>query len=508
MHPARGLPGPGPGDHQRARRAALARRGADRHGPHRRLVRPRRQRRHPRRGDPRQGARPAASRSARWSRWGSAGTLLGPGNHGTTFGGNPVAAAAALAVIETIEKDGLLDNATKVGERAARRAGRPARHRGPRPRPADRPRPRRRGRRRRSSTAAQRHGVILNATAPRTGSGSRRRWCSPPSRPRSSWPRGRGSSTTPTRTAPRRTLVTRHFLRDDDLSPAEQAEVLALAKRLKADRHAARPFEGPRAVAIIFDKPTLRTQASFTAGVAELGGYPMLVDGDLAQIGTRESVADTARVLGRMVAAIVWRTFGQERHRGDGRARRRAGRQRADRRVPPLPAARRPADHRGAQGHARRPHRRVPRRRRLATCRTPSCSPAPPPACTCGSAARTGSRPTPRSSPGRSEIAGDDGRLGGLRRRPRRGGHRRRRRGHRHLGVDGQGGRGRRAQQARSCPTPLDADAARRTPTTTRSCCTACRPTAARRSPPTSSTARAAWSGTRPRTGCTPRRRC
>jgi acetylornithine aminotransferase len=47
---------------------------------------------------------------------GESGTLLGPGNHGTTFGGNPVAAAAALAVIGTIEKDGLLDNATKVGE--------------------------------------------------------------------------------------------------------------------------------------------------------------------------------------------------------------------------------------------------------------------------------------------------------------------------------------------------------------------------------------------------------
>ena len=107
--------------------------------------------------------------------------------------------------------------------------------------------------------------------------------------------------------------MTRHFLRDDDLSPAEQAEVLALAKKLKATRRAARPFEGPRAVAVIFDKPTLRTQASFTAGVAELGGYPMLVDGGLAKIGTRESVADTARVLGRMVSAVVWRTFGQDR---------------------------------------------------------------------------------------------------------------------------------------------------------------------------------------------------
>jgi ornithine carbamoyltransferase len=107
--------------------------------------------------------------------------------------------------------------------------------------------------------------------------------------------------------------VTRHFLRDDDLSPQEQAEVLALAKQLKSSRHAERPFEGPQAVGIIFDKPTLRTQASFTAGIAELGGYPMLVDGNLARIGARESIADTARVLGRMVSAIVWRTFGQER---------------------------------------------------------------------------------------------------------------------------------------------------------------------------------------------------
>jgi ornithine carbamoyltransferase len=107
--------------------------------------------------------------------------------------------------------------------------------------------------------------------------------------------------------------MTRHFLRDDDLSPAEQAEVLALARKLKGNRHAARTFEGPQAVGIIFDKPTLRTQASFTAGVAELGGYPMMVDGSLAQIGTRESIADTARVLGRMVSAVVWRTYGQER---------------------------------------------------------------------------------------------------------------------------------------------------------------------------------------------------
>ena len=105
--------------------------------------------------------------------------------------------------------------------------------------------------------------------------------------------------------------MTRHFLRDDDLSPAEQAAVLSLAAELKRDRFSARPLEGPRTVAVLFDKPTLRTQASFTSGIAELGGFPMVIDARLAQVGRRESVADTARVLGRQAAAIVWRTFHQ-----------------------------------------------------------------------------------------------------------------------------------------------------------------------------------------------------
>lgn len=108
-------------------------------------------------------------------------------------------------------------------------------------------------------------------------------------------------------------MTVRHFLRDDDLTPAEQAEVLELGLLLRGDRTARRPLAGPRPVAVIFDKPTLRTQVSFTAGVAELGGYPLLVDGNLARIGVRESIADTARVLGRQVAAIVWRTHAQSR---------------------------------------------------------------------------------------------------------------------------------------------------------------------------------------------------
>jgi ornithine carbamoyltransferase len=55
----------------------------------------------------------------------------------------------------------------------------------------------------------------------------------------------------------------------------------------------------------------LRTQVSFAAGIAELGGNPMLVEGKLAGIGVRESVEDVARVLGRQVSTIVWRTFAQ-----------------------------------------------------------------------------------------------------------------------------------------------------------------------------------------------------
>ena len=103
----------------------------------------------------------------------------------------------------------------------------------------------------------------------------------------------------------------RHFLVDDDLSPAEQARVLDLAAQLKAAPYGVRSFAGPRCIAVMFDKPTLRTQSSFAAGIVELGGYPMMVDGRLAGIGERESVADTARVLGRQAAAIVWRTFAQ-----------------------------------------------------------------------------------------------------------------------------------------------------------------------------------------------------
>ncbi|MEU6696896.1 ornithine carbamoyltransferase [Pseudonocardia sp. NPDC046786] len=107
--------------------------------------------------------------------------------------------------------------------------------------------------------------------------------------------------------------MVRHLLRDDDLSPAEQAEVLDLADRLKADRFAARPLAGPKAVAVVFDKSSTRTRVSFEAGITQLGGTAIVLDGNASQLGRGETISDTSRVLSRYVDAIVWRTSGQER---------------------------------------------------------------------------------------------------------------------------------------------------------------------------------------------------
>jgi ornithine carbamoyltransferase len=113
-------------------------------------------------------------------------------------------------------------------------------------------------------------------------------------------------------TAPNPTTL-RHFLRDDDLTPAEQAEILDLADRFAADRTHLQPLAGPKAVAVLFDKTSTRTRVSFSVGIAELGGYPLVIDAQTSQLGKGETIEDTTRVLERQVAAIVWRTYGQDR---------------------------------------------------------------------------------------------------------------------------------------------------------------------------------------------------
>ena len=105
----------------------------------------------------------------------------------------------------------------------------------------------------------------------------------------------------------------RHLLRDDDLTPEELLQILDLADVLKVAPFAERPLEGPRAVAVLFDKPSTRTRISFSVGVAHLGGYPLVIDAAGSQLGRGEPVEDTTRVLDRQVAAIVWRTGAHER---------------------------------------------------------------------------------------------------------------------------------------------------------------------------------------------------
>ena len=103
--------------------------------------------------------------------------------------------------------------------------------------------------------------------------------------------------------------MTRHFLADDDLTPAEQARVLDLAANY---RLGSRALEG-RSVAVVFEKPSTRTRLSFEVGIVQLGGHPLIVDAATSQLGRGETIEDTARVLSRYVDAVVIRTFGQDR---------------------------------------------------------------------------------------------------------------------------------------------------------------------------------------------------
>ncbi|MFD6390652.1 ornithine carbamoyltransferase [Nocardia sp. NPDC060259] len=108
-------------------------------------------------------------------------------------------------------------------------------------------------------------------------------------------------------------MTLRHFLRDDDVTQAEQAEILAIAAELKKDPFAHRPLDGPRGVGVIFEKNSTRTRFSFELGIAQLGGHAVVVDGRDTQLGREETLGDTGSVLSRYVDAIVWRTFEQSR---------------------------------------------------------------------------------------------------------------------------------------------------------------------------------------------------
>jgi acetylornithine aminotransferase len=293
---------------------------------------------------------------------GPAGRLFRKGDHGTTFGGNPVACAAALAVLDTIERDGLLRHVTEVGGRLVtglRAIDHPllAGVRGAglwvalvlsRPVAPE------------VEAAARDAGFLVNAVQPEavrlapplilTAADADRVVQAMPDILRrvagaavaaagaavaaagaavaaagagadgltgaivaAGAADGFGGSTHQAVLPDKGVRMPRHFLRDDDLSPAELVEVLDLADRMKAERFDHSPLAGPRTVAVLLDKPSTRTRVSFSVGIAELGGYPLVIDAAGTQLGRGEPIEDTTRVLERQCAAIVWRTFGHDR---------------------------------------------------------------------------------------------------------------------------------------------------------------------------------------------------
>ena len=108
-------------------------------------------------------------------------------------------------------------------------------------------------------------------------------------------------------------LKNQHFLKLLDLTPEEINGLLDLAADLKAKKKAGIPHrlcEG-KSIALIFEKTSTRTRCAFEVAAADLGMHPTYLDPSGSQIGKKESIADTARVLGRMYDAIEYRGYGQ-----------------------------------------------------------------------------------------------------------------------------------------------------------------------------------------------------
>jgi ornithine carbamoyltransferase len=108
-------------------------------------------------------------------------------------------------------------------------------------------------------------------------------------------------------------LKGRHFLKLLDYTPEEIGYLIDLAAELKAKKKAGVPHrlcEG-KSIALIFEKTSTRTRCAFEVAAADLGMHPVYLDPSGSQIGKKESIPDTARVLGRMFDGIEYRGFGQ-----------------------------------------------------------------------------------------------------------------------------------------------------------------------------------------------------
>ncbi len=244
---------------------------------------------------------------------GAAAKVFKPGNHGSTFGGNPLATVAAFVTLEVIAKEGLLAHAQHMGEiiqggleeRARGRGGREgsARH-GPHDRRGARPplrRPRAPRARRRARDQRHRRARDPAAAAARD-------------------PRARGSpggghpraarEVLPRRDARGRRCV-RHFLQLTDLE-RDELEHLFRRTRLIKERFknyvAYQPL-ADRMLAMVFEKSSTRTRVSFEAGIHQLGGSSIVLNTGETQLGRGEPIEDVARVVSRMVDIVMIRTF-------------------------------------------------------------------------------------------------------------------------------------------------------------------------------------------------------
>ena len=112
----------------------------------------------------------------------------------------------------------------------------------------------------------------------------------------------------------------RHFLTIPDLTVEELARLVERAVALKAQRAKTPPVLKGRVVALVFQKPSMRTRVAFEVAVLELGGSIVYLGQDDIQLGQREPVKDVARVLSRYVHGIVLRTFGHDNAKEFARA--------------------------------------------------------------------------------------------------------------------------------------------------------------------------------------------
>ena len=155
-------------------------------------------------------------------------------------------------------------------------------------------------------------------------------------------------------------LRNRSFLKEIDFSRDELLHLLALAQALKTAKYAGN--EAPRLtgkeIALIFEKSSTRTRCAFEVAAFDQGAHVTYLDPTGSQMGHKESIADTARVLGRMFDAIEYRGSGQENVEELARHAGVPGLQRAHQRVAPDADAGRLPDH--ARAHAQALRRASP----------------------------------------------------------------------------------------------------------------------------------------------------